>query len=128
MADAKPPVEMLQLPKDVLLNIVERCGPKEKLALFSSCQSARSLVLEAVQQVSAWLELSQLPRKPRPPLLLQDLDGCWSSAVKLELKNTSLSGLMHSCRQLQGIKYLVRVVAIVHKGNHVATPDPLSLT
>jgi hypothetical protein len=73
-----------------------------------------------LEQVSAWLELSQLPKKPRPPLLLQDLDGCWLSTVKLELKNASLSGLMHSCRQLDGIKHLVRAAAIVQKSRQKA--------
>jgi hypothetical protein len=36
----------------VLLNIVERCGPREKWALFMTCHSCRRLVLEADQQLT----------------------------------------------------------------------------
>jgi hypothetical protein len=113
-ANKKPLAHLLQLPKDLLVSIVELCGPKEKWALFMTCHSARGLVLEAAHQISGSLHLHQLPVEPRPPLLLRDLDGCWLKSVQLQLKDVSLSSLLVYGDSLRGIKHLklVRVFAV----------------
>jgi hypothetical protein len=115
MAAAELPTHLLQLPRDVLLSVVERCGPREKWALFLTCHFGRGLVLDVAQQISGSLQISlYFPRKRRPPLLMRDPDGCWLDSVHLQLKDVSLSSLLHCGDQLHGIKHLklVRVVAV----------------
>jgi hypothetical protein len=106
---AEPPTHLLQLPRDVLLNILERCGPREKWALFMMCQSGRQLVLEAAQQITGSLYPAQLRR---PSSLMAGQDGSWLESVTLQLKNIFLSGLLRFSGQLQGVKHLqlVRVI------------------
>jgi hypothetical protein len=115
MGDAEAFVNLVQLPKDVLFNIVERCGPREKGALFLTCHSARRLVLEAVQQISISTQLSQLVKKQRSASLVRILEGCWLPSVKLKLAKGSLSGLLHASGQLDGIKHL-ELVSVVCNG------------
>jgi hypothetical protein len=106
MASPEPLTDLRQLPRDVLLNIVGRCGPREKWALFKTGHFGRLLIVEAVQQINVWMHLSQLPRERRPPLLMQGPDGSWLESVQLQLDDVSLSGLMQRVDQLRGIKHL----------------------
>jgi hypothetical protein len=105
MAQAEPHIQLLQLPNDVLSNIVKHCGPREKLALFLTCHSARRLVLVAIEEISVALDFAQLPQKPRPSLLLREVDGSWL-AMKLKLQRASLTSLKRSSEYLAGIKHL----------------------
>jgi hypothetical protein len=124
MAADEVPTHFLQLPRDVLCSVVGQCGPREKWALFLTCHFARCLVVEAAQQISGTLELSQLPRKGRPPLLMRGLDGSWLESVKLQLKDVSSAGLLQHAGQLRGIRHLklVRVFAVVHASTGYSLP------
>jgi hypothetical protein len=99
----------LQLPRDVVSPILQLCGPRGKWALFATCHSTRRLLLQTVSGISASMKLSQLPRKPRPPLLMRDLDGCWLSNVRLQLTHVSFRSLLRCSNQLNGVHHLTLV-------------------
>jgi hypothetical protein len=58
---------LLQLPKDVLIHIIQRAGGRERETLFATCQALRELTL----QISAVtiLELTDAPSERRPLLI-----------------------------------------------------------
>jgi hypothetical protein len=106
MTQTEAHCSLFELPQGVLCGIVEQCGPREKWALFLTCQSGRRFILEAAQQISGSMELSQLAREWRLPSLLRDPDGFWLELVQLQLEDASLSGFLQCGYQLRGIKHL----------------------
>jgi hypothetical protein len=92
---------MLQLPRDVLVDIVQRVGSREKWALCATCQTLRKLTLP--ECAMTFLHPTEAFLKRRPLLIGDPADAC-PKAVRIE--GASLPGLLCSSHWLVGIKEL----------------------
>jgi hypothetical protein len=99
MTASSEPVSLLQLPGDVLVDVVQRCGSREKAALFATCHSARQLVIGCSQFVSATVKTKDLVCRKT---LLTVLAG----PLALRLEKATLSELCNARKQLAGVRHL----------------------
>jgi hypothetical protein len=93
------PVHLLQLPRNVLIDVMQRCGNREKAALFATCHSARRLVVGCSQCVSALLKTKVLVHKRTVLIDLAD-------PLALRLTKVSLAELRSARKQLVGVRHL----------------------